>query len=110
MALLGAAAMAAYLTIGRRLGAAMELGPFAGIAAGVGAAVLLGSAAVCGIPLRPASPRALLYLALAALAPQLIGHTLLTWSLRHAKPMVVGMAIVGEPVGATRQGSVGGGR
>ena len=43
---------------------------------------------------------------LAALLPQLVGHTLLTWSVRHVRPTVVGMATVGEPVGAAILASV----
>lgn len=33
--------------------------------------------------------------------PQLVGHNLLTWALRHATPTAVGIATVGEPVGST---------
>ncbi|MBS1195862.1 MAG: protein of unknown function transrane, partial [Actinobacteria bacterium] len=41
------------------------------------------------------------YIFLSALIPQLVGHGLLTWSLRHTTPTVVALAIMGEPVGAT---------
>jgi len=101
LALLGAAAMASYLIVGRRLGDSMDLWAFSGIATAVGAAVLLGGANLLGVPIRAASTEALVYLVLAALLPQLVGHNLLTWSLRHTTPSVVGMAVVGEPVGAT---------
>ncbi len=101
LALAGAAAMAGYLLLGRRLGAALDPLAFTGVAAAVGAAGLLGAAAVAGIPLWPASDEALLWIIAAALVPQLIGHTLLTWALRHTRPTVVGMATVGEPVGST---------
>ena len=67
----------------------------------VGATVLLSAAAALGISLKPASSESLMYLALAALLPQLVGHNLVTWSLRYVKPTVVGIAILGEPVGAT---------
>jgi len=101
LALLGMAAMAGYLLIGRHLGDRLDLWVFSGVATAVGAAALLGTAALLGIPLEPASNSALLALVLSALVPQLIGHNLLTWALRHAKPTTVGMATVGEPVGAT---------
>ncbi|RJO67058.1 MAG: EamA/RhaT family transporter, partial [Myxococcales bacterium] len=52
-------------------------------------------------PLRPASSEALLYIVLAAALPQLVGHNLLTWSVRFLPPAAVGMAVVAEPVGAT---------
>ena len=42
-----------------------------------------------------------LYLFLAALIPQLIGHTALTWVLRFKRPTIVGIATVGESIGAT---------
>jgi len=100
LALLGAVAMAGYLLVGRRLGADLDLWFFSGVATAVGAAILLLAALVAGVSLRPATGGALVYLILAALVPQLIGHNLLTWSLRHVRPMTVGMAVLGEPVGA----------
>ena len=100
LAFLGAAAMAAYMLVVRPLKDVDPLA-FTGVAAMVGAAVLLTSATMLGLPLTAASPQAWGFLLLAALIPQLIGHTLLTWSLRHTPPAVVGMATVGEPVGST---------
>lgn len=100
LAFLGAAAMAGYMLVVRRLDNPDPLA-FTGLAAIVGAIALLGTAALLGLPLIAASPEAWLYLGLAALIPQLVGHTLLTWSLRHTTPTVVGMATVGEPVGST---------
>ncbi len=101
LALLGALAMALYFLAGRSLGAAMDVWAFTGIATGIGGVLLLGAAACLGIPPVAASWPALGYLALAALIPQLIGHSLLTWSLRYASPTEVGMATLGEPAGAT---------
>jgi drug/metabolite transporter (DMT)-like permease len=103
LALLGAVAMAGYLLVARRLGSG-NLWAFSGIATAVGATALLGTAAAVGIPIEPASAEAMGYLALAALVPQIIGHNLLTWSLRYTTPTVVGIATVGEPVGATALG------
>ncbi|MCB9539229.1 MAG: DMT family transporter [Myxococcales bacterium] len=100
LALLGSAAMGGYLLVGRRLGP-MDVGAFQAIACGVGALSLLGVSAALGLPLRAASPAAWGWLALATAVPQLVGHTLLTWSLRHTTPTVVAMATVAEPVGAT---------
>jgi len=101
LAFLGACAIAVYFVLCRRLGEELDLWAFSGVATAVGAISLLGTAALAGIPLQPASPEALGYLVLAAVLPQLVGHTLLTWSLRHAKPAAVAMAVVGEPAGAT---------
>lgn len=106
LALVGAAAMAGYLLTSRRLGRRLDLWAFSGIATGVGAVLLLGTAVVAGVPLRVPTWEAGLYLVLAALVPQLIGHTLMTWTLRFTRPIVVGLAVLGEPVGATILGAL----
>lgn len=106
LALLGAAAMAAYLLVVRRQGRALDVLAFSGVVCAVGAALLALSCLVAGVPLRVAGPEALGYLALAAALPQLVGHTLLTWSLRHVTPTAAGIATLGEPVGATLLGVV----
>ena len=100
LALVGAAAMAAYMLTVRRLGH-IDLAAFLTIAILVGATLLGTTALVVGIPIRPASGEALVWLALAALIPQLVGHSLLTWCLRYTSPTRVAMATVAEPAGAT---------
>lgn len=101
LAIAGAAAMAAYLLLVRALGKDLDVFAFSGLACAVGSATLLIAAIVLGVPIEVASSESLLWIALAALVPQLVGHSLLTWSLRHATPTAVGIATVGEPVGAT---------
>ena len=101
MALLGAAGMAGYFLTARRLGDTLDIWVFSGIATGFGALALWVTALIQGIPFEPASNDALMYLALAALIPQLVGHTALTWVLRFKRPTIVGIATVGEPIGAT---------
>ena len=104
LALGGAAAMAVYLVTARRLGPELDPWSFTGMACAVGAALLLTTALLTGTPIAFESSRALGYVVLAALIPQLIGHSLLTWSLRHVRPTVVGLATVGEPVGSALLG------
>ncbi|MEE2828826.1 MAG: DMT family transporter, partial [Myxococcota bacterium] len=106
LALLGCAAMAGYLLLARSQGKELDPLVFSGIACLVGAFLLLTTALLLGIPVEAASNEALLYLVLAALVPQLVGHTLLTWSLRHTAPTVVGLAVTSEPVLATALGLV----
>jgi len=101
LALLGAVAMSLYLLTGRRLGHQLDVMAYAGIATAVGGIMLIGAALVWGIPLEIASAESFMYIVLAALIPQMIGHNLLTWALRHTTPTAVSMTIVGEPVGAT---------
>lgn len=101
LALTGAGAMAAYLLLVRRMGTDLDIFAFMAVATGTGAAVLYAACLTTGIDPAPASQSALVFLLLAALVPQLIGHSLLTWALRHTTPTTVGITTVGEPVGAT---------
>jgi drug/metabolite transporter (DMT)-like permease len=98
---LGAAAMAGYLLLGRPLGADLPVLPYSAVAVAVGGMTLALACLLFAVPLRTASPSALGWLALAALVPQLVGHTILTWGLRRATPAQVGMSTVFEPVGST---------
>ncbi len=100
LAVLGAGGMAAYMLIVRPMGP-IDVLAFTGVAALVGGVLLSLVAIATGISLAPASATALAALLAAALLPQLVGHTALTWSLRHTTPTVVGIATLGEPVGAT---------
>lgn len=99
LAFAGAAAMAGYMLVVRRLGP-IDVFAFTGVATAVGGILLAVTGLGAGFDMAPASPMAMLYLVLAALIPQLIGHSALTWSLRHATPTTVGIATLGEPVGA----------
>jgi drug/metabolite transporter (DMT)-like permease len=101
LALLGALAMVAYMLVVRDLGASVDALAFSAIATTVGAVVLLGVAAAMGLPLVAAGPYAWWALVAAALVPQVVGHTALTWVLRHTSPTTVGIAVLAEPVIAT---------
>jgi len=100
LALLGAVAMAGYMLTVRPLGSRLDVVAFSGIATATGAVTLLFTAFCFDIPIRASSPQALGFILLAALLPQMVGHTLLTWSLRHTTPTAVALATVAEPVGA----------
>jgi drug/metabolite transporter (DMT)-like permease len=101
LALLGAFSIAGYFLTARRLGPTLDVSAFSAVAVGVGALSLLGTAQVLGVPPLPASPSAAAAIVACTLVPQLVGHSLLTWALRHTGPASVAMATVGEPVGAT---------
>lgn len=101
MALGGAAAMAGYLLVARRLGENLDVFAFLAVATGVGAVALYAACFATGTDPTPASARAAVFLVLAAVVPQLIGHSILTWALKYTTPTNVGIATVGEPVGAT---------
>lgn len=109
LALLGALAMAAYLLVARRVTRAASEGAvhpvrsslaLSGVAALVGGATLLVTAAAAGAPVLPASAHEAWIVIGAAALPQLVGHTLLTWALTRTTPTVVALTTLGEPVGA----------
>ena len=100
LALLGCAAMAAYMLIVRALGDRVDPWAFSGAACAMGAIFLWSTAFIMDVPLVVPTAQAWLFLTLAALIPQLIGHGLITWSLRYITPTLVGLATVAEPVGA----------
>ncbi len=101
LALLGAGTIAVFLLLGRSLGPALDVWTFIGVAAAVGAAALAAVAWFAGVAFAPASWEAFGFLALATVFPHLVGHSLLTWCLKHTTPTAVGVATLGEPVGAT---------
>lgn len=105
LALLGAIAIAAYFLVGRALQRRHTTLVYV--------AVVYSSAAIFALVLALATvggglgavfggyPAAAYLMALAlALGPQLLGHTTLNWSLRHLSPTFVGVATLGEPIGA----------
>ncbi|MEW6279373.1 MAG: DMT family transporter [Candidatus Eremiobacterota bacterium] len=102
LALLGAVAGSAYLLVGRRTREETGLLPYVTAVYSSAAAWLVGFALVAGAPLAgPFSARDLGLLALIALLPQVVGHTLINWSLRFLAAGLVAVAILGEPVGAS---------
>jgi drug/metabolite transporter (DMT)-like permease len=101
LALVGALAMAGYMLLARRHGDGLDSWAYSGVATTVGAVVLLGTAAIAGVPIAFEGLAPFGYVVLAALFPQLVGHGLITWSLRRLRPTVVALATLAEPVGST---------
>lgn len=101
LALVGAVAMAIYMLVARRHEERLDSWAYSGIACAVGATTLLLVAAGLGVPIAFAGWEPFGFIVLAALFPQLVGHGLLTWSLRHTRPTVVALATLAEPAGAT---------
>jgi drug/metabolite transporter (DMT)-like permease len=104
LAFAGAVAMAGYMLLARRYAIDVEPFAFTGAAAGVAGVVLLGTALALGVPIAFPTLEAFGFVVLSTLIPQLIGHNLLTYALRHTRPTVVGLSTVGEPVGSTLLG------
>jgi len=101
LALLGAVFAAIYFVVGRRVRATLSLPAYIGVVYAVAAGVLVIGSLLARQPLRGFSNATWLQLLLLALVPQLIGHSLLNWSLRYLSAPFVSLAILGEPVIST---------
>lgn len=96
LALAGAAALGAYVLVGRRLrGRLPVLHYTVPVYAAAGALLLLASAAGGETVLVGGGRVWTLFLAL-AVVPTLCGHTLFNWALRHVPAPVVSVAFLGE--------------
>lgn len=101
LAVAGAITAAGYLVVGRRLRVALPLTPYlaaVNLVAGLG---LLCVAMVAGSPVRGFATIDYAAIALCALVPSLLGHTLLNASVRRIPTHLVSLAILGEPIGAS---------
>jgi drug/metabolite transporter (DMT)-like permease len=101
LALVGAAAGASYLMIGKHLRSKVSLVPYIFLVYSA-AAIFLAAAMMImeGIP--PIYPgKVYLWLFLLAVIPQLLGHTIFNWSLKYLPTGYVSVNLLGEPVGST---------
>jgi drug/metabolite transporter (DMT)-like permease len=101
LALAGALFMSSYMLVGRKLQAAVSTGAYVSAVYSIAAITLLILALGTGSPMTGFRAWDWGMLALMALIPQGIGHTLLNRSLRLLPASVVALAILGEPVGAS---------
>ncbi|WP_254763750.1 DMT family transporter [Natrinema marinum] len=101
LAALGAVTVAGYVLAGRSIRQRVTLFPYVTVVYGVCAVALfllvgVQGHAYVGYPAR----EWLLFLAL-AVGPGIIGHTVSNWVLEHLESVVVSVAWLGEPLGAT---------
>jgi drug/metabolite transporter (DMT)-like permease len=101
MAFAGAAAMAAYLLLGRVARRRLPVSTYAASVYGVAAAVLLPACLLTGASLGGYPARSWLAVAGVIVGPQLLGHTVFNSLLATVSASVVAVAILTEPVGAT---------
>lgn len=101
LALSGAVFMSSYLLVGRRLQKAVSTAAYVSAVYSIAALTLLAFALASGSRLSGFRPWDWGMLAVMALIPQGVGHTLLNRSLRLLPASVVALAILGEPVGAS---------
>lgn len=100
LALLGAVAMAGYMLTVRKLGV-IDVLAFGSATAGMASLWLLTVAVFLGQTILPPTPTAAFFILMAALVPQIIGHSVITWALRFTTPTIVGLATLIEPVASS---------
>lgn len=100
LALVGAAAMAAYLMLGDRLRSTMSTAAYASRIYAVAAVAVLVFALTTGTALTGFDTRTWLAIGAMVLGPQLAGHTVLNYLLRRLGSVSVSLSLLLEPIGA----------
>ncbi len=101
LALLGAVAGSAYILLGRVVRRRISTWAYVWPCYGLAGVLLLLVALATRQPMLGYPPQTLLILALLALVPQILGHSAFNWALGRFSPILVTIALLGEPVGAT---------
>ena len=101
LALGGAVAVAGYLLVGRRVRVRIPTLPYITIVYAAAAVVLLVAAVASGAPMFGLPAESYFWMAMAALLPQAVGHSLLNWALGYLPAVNVTLAVRAEPVLAT---------
>jgi drug/metabolite transporter (DMT)-like permease len=97
----GAALVAGYLIIGRRLRQSVAVSRYAATVYGVAAAALLPACLLTGAALWGYDRGTWLAIAGLVLGPQLLGHTVFNSLLSAVTPTVIAVVVLAEPVGST---------
>ncbi|MCK4455909.1 MAG: DMT family transporter [Thermoplasmata archaeon] len=98
LALVGMAALAAYLLSGRRIRKKIPILPYAFVVYLAATAFLLLGCLAFATPLYPYPQQEwVLFLALAVI-PMIFGHTLYNWALRYVAALLVSASILAEPI------------
>jgi drug/metabolite transporter (DMT)-like permease len=101
LALGGAAAVAGYMVVGKRLRGQMPLERYLAVVYGGAAITLIAGVAALRVPPLPQDAPTWLALLGLALVPTLTGHTLMNWALAHLEAYRVNLVMLLEPVLAT---------
>ena len=101
LALAGAGAASCYVMIGRHVRAKMSLISYIFVVYGMAAVGLILLMFGAGQTPWNYPPPAYLWFVLAALVPQLIGHTTFNWALGYVSAAFVSITLLGEPIGST---------
>ena len=101
LALLGALCAAGYVMIGRILRRQLSTGSYALSVYSIAGAALVVFAVVSPEQSMRINLNELKWLVLLALIPQVIGHSLINWSLGIMPAYYVAISLLGEPIGST---------
>ncbi|MGV8050414.1 MAG: DMT family transporter [Anaerolineaceae bacterium] len=101
LALFGAFMAAGYMMIGRKLRTKMDNTHYTTIVYGIAAILLDLTVIFRGENLFQYSPKIFLVFFAMAIIPQMIGHSILNYSLQTLPATIVSMALLGEPIGST---------
>jgi drug/metabolite transporter (DMT)-like permease len=101
LALVSSVLAALYLVTGRSVRRRISLLPYITVVYSISALVLLPIVIATGAPVFSLSAKAWFWIAMLALIPTLIGHSLFNYALGYLKAFTVNASIVIEPIGAT---------
>ena len=101
LALAGAIFVAGYLLIGRRVRDGLSLISYLWLVYGAAAMTLLLLVAVSGQTVVGYSISAYVLMIALGLIPQLFGHSVANYALRYMPAVIVSIAMLGEPIGAS---------
>lgn len=101
LALVGALACSAYILLGRAMRRKLSTLAYVWPCYGLAALVLLLLCALTRQRLGGYDGQTYLIFLLLAVGPQILGHSAFNWALAHFSAILVTLAILGEPVGAT---------
>ena len=101
LALVGALACSAYILLGRAVRKKLSTLAYVWPCYGVAALVLLLLCALTRRRLFGYDGQTYLVFLLLAAGPQILGHSSFNWALAHFSAILVTLAILGEPIGAT---------
>ena len=98
LALGGAIAVSGYMLLGRRVRASIPTLPYITVVYTVAAVALLVGAIGSGQQMLGLPAESYFWMAMAALVPQVIGHSLMNWALGYWPAVNVSLAVRAEPV------------
>jgi len=101
LALLGAVAGSAYFMLGRAVRRKLSTLAYVWPCYAVAAILLIGYTLAAGQPLLGYGLPTYGMFALLAIGPQILGHSSYNWALGYFTPVLVTIALLGEPIGAS---------